>query len=138
MENKNPWSFCETPEEKCTMNFCDENGCQNRKRNLVEKEVTNDNESVNVSSETKPLQKIKMWLAVKIKWLRPYLLSLDMQEKLVMLEFRALARCLGLDITGMSDEEIKEGVSNVVKGMDKAGISADEAGEALYFKNHGV
>jgi hypothetical protein len=28
-------SFCETPEEKCTMNYCDENGCQNRKRILV-------------------------------------------------------------------------------------------------------
>jgi hypothetical protein len=32
---KQPHSFCETPEEKCTMNYCDENGCQNRKRNLV-------------------------------------------------------------------------------------------------------
>lgn len=31
-----PHSFCETPEEKCTMNYCDENGCMNRKRNLVE------------------------------------------------------------------------------------------------------
>ena len=30
------WNFCETPEEKCTMNYCNENGCQNRKRNLVE------------------------------------------------------------------------------------------------------
>ncbi|CAL2085027.1 hypothetical protein [Tenacibaculum sp. 190524A02b] len=28
-------SFCETPEENCTMNYCDDNGCQNRKRNLV-------------------------------------------------------------------------------------------------------
>ena len=33
---KKPWNFCETPEEKCTMNYCDENGCQSRKRNLVE------------------------------------------------------------------------------------------------------
>jgi len=31
-----PHSFCETPEAKCTMNYCDENGCQNRKRVLVE------------------------------------------------------------------------------------------------------
>ena len=31
-----PWNFCETPKEKCTMNYCDENGCQNRKRNYVE------------------------------------------------------------------------------------------------------
>ena len=29
-------SFCETPNEKCAMNYCDENGCQNRKRELVE------------------------------------------------------------------------------------------------------
>ena len=31
-----PHSFCETPKEKCTMNYCDTNGCQNRKRELVE------------------------------------------------------------------------------------------------------
>jgi hypothetical protein len=36
MKDKTIWSFCETPEEKCTMNYCDENGCQNRKRNYVE------------------------------------------------------------------------------------------------------
>ena len=36
MKNKEPWGFCETPEEKCTMNYCDDNGCQNRKRNLTE------------------------------------------------------------------------------------------------------
>lgn len=36
MENRKPWGFCETPEEKCTLNYCDENGCQNRKRNYVE------------------------------------------------------------------------------------------------------
>ena len=31
-----PHGFCETPEQKCTMNYCDENGCQNRKRILAE------------------------------------------------------------------------------------------------------
>jgi len=36
MRNRKPWSFCETPKEKCTMNYCDENGCQNRKRVLVD------------------------------------------------------------------------------------------------------
>ena len=36
MKNREPWSFCETPKEKCTMNYCDENGCQNRKRNYVD------------------------------------------------------------------------------------------------------
>jgi hypothetical protein len=33
---KKPWKFCETPEEKCTMNYCDDNGCMNRTRHLVE------------------------------------------------------------------------------------------------------
>ena len=33
---KKTWGFCETPKEKCTMSYCEENGCQNRKRNLVE------------------------------------------------------------------------------------------------------
>jgi hypothetical protein len=38
MDNKQqtPHGFCETPEQKCTMNYCDENGCQNRKRTLAE------------------------------------------------------------------------------------------------------
>ena len=36
MKDRKPWSFCETPEDKCTMNYCDENGCQNRKRNYEE------------------------------------------------------------------------------------------------------
>ena len=36
MKNREPWNFCETPKEKCTMNYCDENGCQNRKRNYIQ------------------------------------------------------------------------------------------------------
>jgi hypothetical protein len=35
-QEKKPHSFCETPEEQCTINYCDENGCQNRVRHLVE------------------------------------------------------------------------------------------------------
>ena len=38
-EKLKPHSFCETPEEKCTSNYCDENGCMNRKRVLVEPEL---------------------------------------------------------------------------------------------------
>ncbi len=37
-QSKKQWSFCETPTEKCTMNHCDENGCQNRMRVLVDRE----------------------------------------------------------------------------------------------------
>lgn len=33
-ENK-PHSFCETPGNHCTANYCDENGCQDRKRKYV-------------------------------------------------------------------------------------------------------
>jgi hypothetical protein len=36
MEERKPHSFCETPKEKCTMNYCDDNGCLNRKREQVE------------------------------------------------------------------------------------------------------
>jgi len=35
-KQQTPHGFCETPEQKCTMNYCDENGCQNRKRILAE------------------------------------------------------------------------------------------------------
>jgi hypothetical protein len=35
-KQQTPHGFCETPEQKCTMNYCDENGCQNRKRTLAE------------------------------------------------------------------------------------------------------
>ncbi|MBY0066808.1 hypothetical protein [Empedobacter falsenii] len=40
---RKPWGFCETPEEKCNMNYCDENGCQNRTRHLVEDSELNEN-----------------------------------------------------------------------------------------------
>lgn len=32
-------TFCETPSENCTMNYCDENGCINRKRILTEPNI---------------------------------------------------------------------------------------------------
>lgn len=51
MKTKNPWSFCETPQEKCTMNYCDDNGCLNRKRCYVPVEeilkLKNNNENKN-------------------------------------------------------------------------------------------
>jgi hypothetical protein len=31
-----PHGFCVTPNSTCTMNYCDENGCSDRKRNNVE------------------------------------------------------------------------------------------------------
>ena len=75
--------------------------------------------------------KIRVWSAIKIEWLRPYLLTKKEQEKLIMVEFRSLASLFGFDTSDMSDEEIKEGVTHAAKEMSKAGVSASEAGEAL-------
>lgn len=72
-----------------------------------------------------------MYLAVKIKWLRPHFLSLKEQEKLTMLEFRSLALLFGFDVSNMSDEEIKEGVVRASKAMSMGGVTAYEAGIAL-------
>lgn len=30
-----PHGFCVTPDSKCTMNYCDDNGCNDRKRDLA-------------------------------------------------------------------------------------------------------
>jgi hypothetical protein len=46
-QEKKPHSFCETPEEQCTMNYCDENGCQNRVRHLVEPKQEQDKKMYN-------------------------------------------------------------------------------------------
>lgn len=35
MKKKKPNNFCVTRPRTCTMNYCDENGCQDRERNLV-------------------------------------------------------------------------------------------------------
>ena len=51
MREKTPWSFCETPEEKCTMNYCDENGCQNRKRSLVKGGLVESNIGCNATKK---------------------------------------------------------------------------------------
>jgi hypothetical protein len=34
--NREPNSFCVTPDEKCTSSYCDDNGCINRKRSLTD------------------------------------------------------------------------------------------------------
>lgn len=35
-EDQKPHGFCVTPDSKCTMNYCDDNGCIERKRHLVD------------------------------------------------------------------------------------------------------
>ena len=51
MKKREPWSFCETPEEECTMNYCDDNGCQNRKRNYVNGKPSDD--AINATTPNK-------------------------------------------------------------------------------------
>lgn len=41
MKNKQPYSFCETQKDKCTMNYCDDNGCNNRTRIPASKPINN-------------------------------------------------------------------------------------------------
>lgn len=53
--------FCETPEQKCTMNYCDENGCLNRKRELLDiKEEP--------KKDYQPSQGEKVWIKVFSNW----------------------------------------------------------------------
>lgn len=52
-EIREPWGFCETPEVKCNMNYCDENGCQNRERHLVDDSEFKENTA---TDETVPLR----------------------------------------------------------------------------------
>jgi len=57
-EEPKPHSFCETPESKCTMNYCDENGCQNRKRELVEPQEEPKQETLTYSEASKKEERI--------------------------------------------------------------------------------
>ena len=52
LEERKPWGFCETPEEKCTANYCDENGCQNRKRHLVNPNPTHLEENEKIENKS--------------------------------------------------------------------------------------
>ena len=74
---------------------------------------------------------IKIWLAIRIRRLRPYLLTKKEQEKLSILELRGSFSFFGFDISNMSDEEIKQGVITLAKEMSKIGLSASEASKAL-------
>lgn len=75
---------------------------------------------------------LRVWLAIKIPKLRKKLLTKSEHEKLIMAEFRHLARLFGFkDIDDMTDEEIQEGVTEASKIMASTGMSVDQAGTAL-------
>ena len=56
-KQQTPHGFCETPEQKCTMNYCDENGCQNRKRTSAEPiEMPNNKQQTEMNKEFVPYE----------------------------------------------------------------------------------
>ena len=59
-EELKPHSFCETPEAKCTLVYCDENGCMNRKRFLVESEIESVNHPNHYGGKGNPLEVINI------------------------------------------------------------------------------
>ena len=59
-EELKPHSFCETPKEKCTLGYCDENGCMNRKRFLVESEIESVNHPNHYGGKGNPLEVINI------------------------------------------------------------------------------
>ena len=59
-EKLKPHSFCETPEEKCTLGYCDENGCMNRKRFLVDSEIESVNHPNHYGGKGNPLEVINI------------------------------------------------------------------------------
>jgi len=71
--------------------------------------------------------KIRIWLAVKIKWLRPYLLNSNEIEKISILELRSAFRFFGFDTSKMTDDDIKKGIDEMGKLVLKAGLSKEEA-----------
>lgn len=78
----------------------------------------------------KMYNKIRIWLAIKFEWLRPYLLSKHEQEKVSILELRACFKFFGFDTTDMSDDEIKKGVNDLSKCLAKTGCTAQELVDA--------
>ncbi len=72
-------------------------------------------------------RKIRLWIAVKIKWLRPHLLTKTESENLTILEIRSSFRFLGFDTSEMSDDDIKKGIEKIGKVVVKVGLSKDEA-----------
>ena len=59
-EELKPHSFCETPEEKCTLGYCDDNGCMNRKRFLVDSEIESVNHPNHYGGKGNPLEVINI------------------------------------------------------------------------------
>ena len=115
---KKPHGFCETPEEKCTMNYCDENGCQNRKRNLVEPtEITNNKQTIANDSIYNSEQGVQDGLTK-----REYFAAKAMQGLLSnpewMREYKGQKYLIETDIVAEVSVKIAD---KLIKGLNKNG-----------------
>lgn len=108
-EESKPHTFCETPNEKCTMNYCDENGCQNRNRELVEpKEESNIIDQWLEKNDNSEIDK-QVEEAAKNHWKMQYIMALDESTKpYIIQDFIAGAKWQQeQDKNKYSEEEVK-------------------------------
>ncbi len=58
-------------------------------------------------------------------------LSEEKKEQILILQFRAHLLFFGYDTSGMTDQEIKDGVNYMHKGLSSVGLSVSECEAAL-------
>ena len=78
------------------------------------------------------INEIRVYLAIRFEFLRPYLLTDKECERLAIQVLRQNFALFGHNCSDMTDEEIKEGLINVSKNIGSFGASAEEA--AMAFK----
>ena len=74
---------------------------------------------------------IRIWLAVKIKRLRPFLLSNDEKNKIIIFEIKDSFKSMGFDISEMTDLEFKQVINNASYIALKAGVTLDDFKEVM-------
>ena len=105
-KQQTPHGFCETPEQKCTMNYCDENGCQNRKRILAEPtDMTNNKQQTVVQLIIQALDIECKSRGMNVNW--DMYLEMEKERIIEFAQSYAVIHCMG-DITKNADEYYNE------------------------------
>lgn len=73
---------------------------------------------------------IRIFVAIRVRSIRPYLLSEDEQKKLHILELKNNLRCLGLDLS-VSDNDINLAADKMGKALQNTCVSASQLSAAL-------
>lgn len=84
MEVKDPHNFCETPGSRCTMSYCDDNGCQDRVRSYAEPAIITDPTVVEVKQEFNLLRRLRSRLSMK----KGDLMFLDIVNGIYVFEYK--------------------------------------------------